>query len=98
MHARQLGLFVAGEVRATSTQIHTNDSDGSSGEECEASLERGKDDCEGDAKSRKENVGVVDKSLSGKCLLTLRGVQPTRTTKVFAECVLVPPSPLVFPP
>ena len=39
--ARQLGLCVAGEVRATSTEMHANDSDGSSGDESEASLERG---------------------------------------------------------
>ena len=41
--AGQLGLCVAGEVRATSTEIHANDSDGSSEEEGEASLERGEE-------------------------------------------------------
>ena len=50
--ARQLGLCVAGVVRAIFTEIHANDSDGSSGEEGEAGLERGKDDCERHANSR----------------------------------------------
>ena len=70
--ARQLGLCVAGKARATSTETHGDVSDGSSGAEGEASLERDKDDCEGHVNPRKENVRVIGESQSGKCFSLLR--------------------------